>query len=450
VRAALVVVAVATSLAAAGLGAGACRKDDAKGQRPSGPPPAAPVEVDAVVRRDVPVQLRTIGTVVATATVAVRPQVSGLLTAVHFAEGQDVALGALLFTIDPRPFDAAIEEARSSLARQKAQGGQAAAALARDQAELEQARSQRERYAGLLKRGFSTPEQVDELRTREASLAAAVRADRAAIATAAAAVAAEEARLHMAELNRAYAEIRAPLAAHAGELLADPGNLVGPSGATPLVVLHQVTPIEVAVAVPQHHLPALRREVASAAGLAVAVTPQGDDGEAVRGAVTFVDNAVDAATGTVRVKARFDNADRRLWPGQLVTAVLTLDTLPHATVAPTAAVLTGQRGPYAWVVRADGTVEDRVLTLGPAAGDDAVVVTSGLVPGETVVVDGQLRLVPGAAVAVRGGAAGRAPAAAPGQQAPGSPPAPTGGAPAAADAAPTPDGTTAAPEDGRP
>jgi len=423
------------ALLALSLAPGGCRQNSAQGQPPPGPPPAAPVEVGTVVRRDVPVQLRTVGTVVATATVEVRPQVSGLLQSVHFAEGEDVRTGDLLFTIDPRPLDAAIEEARASLARQKAQAGQASASLARNQAELRQAQAQRERYEGLLERGFSTPEQVEELRTGQASLEAAVRADRAAIATASAAIQAEEARVRLAELNRAYAEIRSPIEGRAGELLADPGNLVSPSASSPLVVLHQVAPIEVAVAVPQQHLAALRARVSSAAGLTIAVTPQGDAGEPIEGAATFVDNAVDAASGTVRVKGRFENGDRRLWPGQLVEAVLTLDTLPGATVTPAAAVLTGQSGPHAWVVRADGTVEDRLLTLGPESGDH-VVVRSGLDAGETVVVDGQLRLVPGAAVAVR-------PAA--GEPPEGSPAPPTG-SPAGSPAPPT--GTPAAPTPG--
>jgi multidrug efflux system membrane fusion protein len=315
-----------------------------------------------------PVTLAAIGSVEPSSTVAVRAQVTGTLTAVNFVEGQDVLKGEVLFEIDPRPFDIALEQAR--------------AALARDKAQLDNAQTQVTRYQDLYSRGLVPHEQFDQVSTTAATLAAAVQVD--------------QAQVRSAELQREYAVIRAPIDGRTGALLVHPGNLVRATDTSPLVVINQIAPAYVSFTVPQDRLDEVVRARRAGSLRATAVVP-GDGSTTQSGQVSFVDNGVDPATGTIRLKATFLNADRRLWPGRFVTVTLTLQVEPSAVVAPAQAVQTGQQGTYVFVVRPDDTVESRTVDVARTVGADAVI-ARGVAPGERVVTDGQLRLVPGARV----------------------------------------------------
>jgi multidrug efflux system membrane fusion protein len=334
-------------------------------------PPPAPVVVAAAVTKTVPVQLRAIGSVKAIATVSVRPRVSGELTEVHFKEGDDVAREAELFTIDPRPYEAAVKQAEANLAKD-------AAVLAG--AELELRRIERGTTGGVL-----SAAELDTART--------------AVATARATQAADEAALNSAKLQAGFTRIRAPIAGRTGGLLVTPGNLVGPTDANPLVVINQISPIHVAFSLPEQQLSVVVA-AARAGPLAVEADPRGG-GPPAAGVLAFIDNAVDPATGMVQLKAEFKNADRRLWPGQFVDVVLTLGERTGSVVVPAAAVQTGQQGQYVFVVTPDKKAELRPVTVAFEQSGEAVL-ASGLAGGETVVVEGQLRLAPGVRVEVKG------------------------------------------------
>jgi multidrug efflux system membrane fusion protein len=348
------------------------------------PPPAAvPVTVATAVTKPMPVRIEAVGTVAPAETVTVRSQVTGPLAEVHFVEGQDVTRGALLFTIDPRPFRAALEQAQAEQARN------ATAA--------EFARREGARYAELFKQGLVARSQYEQLIANANAADALVRASRAAVET--------------ARLQLSYTAVRAPLDGRTGRLLADRGTLVQ-ANATDLVVINRLRPIEVAFAVPAQHLPELGRRPSGS--IEVAATPAGLEAGAT-GRLTFLDNRVDPQTGTIQLKATFGNEDARLWPGQFVNVVVTLGVEPDALVIPAAAVQTGQQGPYVFVVRPDGTVESRPVAVARQLGEE-VVLAQGVAPGEPVVTEGQLRLTAGARVEVQ------APAASP--PSPPAPPAP--------------------------
>jgi multidrug efflux system membrane fusion protein len=329
---------------------------------------AVPVKAAAVVRRDVPVQVRAVGHVEPVTTVTVRSQVTGILDRIHIREGQTVAAGALLFEIDPRPYRAALAEAEARLERDRA--------LARKAAE------DVKRNADLVKKEYITQEQYASIQANAQALDAVVKADEAAV---------EGARLDLG-----YCAIRSPLAGRTGALPVHAGNLVKANDQA-LVVIHQVRPVYVTFAVPERDLDRIRLAMAAGPVPVEAAPPEG--GAPSAGTLNFVDNAVDPATGTIQMKALLPNDDDRLWPGQFVTATLTLSTLAGAAVVPSQAVQTGQQGTFVYVVKPDRTVEFRPVRTG-AALDGLVVVETGAAPGETVVTDGHLRLVPGAAVNV--------------------------------------------------
>ncbi len=335
---------------------------------------AVPVSTGVVVQKAMPYDLRVVGTVEAWSTVAVRALVAGELRTVGFEEGQDVAQGDLLFTIDPRPFEAAVHQAEATLAK--------------DTALAENAEAQVKRYTDLVNRGIATREQLDQVSTSAASYRASTKADAAALET--------------ARLNLQYATIRAPISGRTGALMVHAGNLVKANDTTPLVVINQVTPIRVAFAVPESSLVEVRRARAQGTFRVVAVVP--DEGGAFEpGTISFLDNTVDVGTGTIKLKGTFENAKRRLWPGQFVDVVLTLRTDPRATVVQSVAVQAGQQGQYVYVVTADSKVESRPVTVERTAGNETII-ASGLRAGETVVTDGHLRLVPGRRVRVQGAA----------------------------------------------
>jgi multidrug efflux system membrane fusion protein len=396
--------------------------------------PAVPVGVAAVEQKAIPLQIQAIGTVEASAVVSIKAQVGGELLRVHIKEGQDVKKGDLLFSIDPRAYEAALAQAEANLARDRGQVQQARAVLERDRARIGQARAgllrdqtqaknatvQEKRYADLLERGLIAQEQYDGIRTNSESLAATVgadeadvrsaedtvRADEAAIKSAEQAAVADEALVDNAKLQLSYTTIRSPVDGRTGSLMLHEGNVVrvGGTGDSTLLVINQVQPIYVSFTVPQQQLPAINRYMAEGK-LQVDALPAGE-AKPVRGVVTFTDNAVDPTTGTIRLKASFTNAEKKLWPGQFVNVALTLATEPDALVVPSQAVQTGQQGAYVFVVKPDATVENRPVVVARTQGSESII-GKGLEKGESVVVDGQTRLVGGAKIEVRaGGAAG--------------------------------------------
>jgi membrane fusion protein, multidrug efflux system len=361
---------------------------------------AVPVTVASVVQKTVPVQVRAIGAVEAYSTIMVKSQVEGELMRVHFKEGQDVKKGDPLFTIDPRPFEAALRQAEANLAKDMAQAKQAEANLARDTAQAKNAAVDARRYAELLQRRLVAQADYDQQRTNADALQAAVRADQAAVETAKAAIRADQAAAENAKLQLGYTAIRSPIDGRTGYLMIQQGNLVKAND-TMLVTINQISPIYVTFAVPEQELPAIQKYMA-AGSLTVAANVPMAAGPPERGVLSFVDNAVDRATGTIRLKGTFANADRQLWPGQFVNVVLTLTTQPNAVVVPSQAVLSGQEGQHVFVVKPDLAVEYRPVSVGRSL-DGETVITEGLQPEETVVTDGQLRLAPGTTVEVKGG-----------------------------------------------
>ena len=348
----------------------------------SGGAPAVPVVIGEARSQPVSEELRAIGQVEAFSTVAVKAQVTGVVTAAHFHEGSDVRQGDLLFSIDARPFQAALHQAE--------------AALARDKAQLANMLVEQRRGDELFQQGILAQETNDERRTAASAQAAQVRADEAAV---------EQARL-----NLEWCDVRAPIDGRAGAILVFPGNVIKAPDGNPLVTLTQTRPVKVAFSVPESRLAQVRAKAAGSVPLAVEAVPSGG-GPAVRGFLRFVDNEVDRGTGTIRLKAHFANDDRRLWPGEFAEVRLVLGTRKDAVVVPASAVQPGQRGPYVYVVKQDATVEPRDVKTTDYPGGIAVV-ESGIGAGERVVVDGQLRLVPGAKVVARP-APGETPAAAP-------------------------------------
>jgi membrane fusion protein, multidrug efflux system len=359
------------ALAAAACGGEAAPSTPMGGGRGGAQNAAVPVATAPVVQKSVPLTVQGIGTVIAASTVTVRAQVTGELTSVHFIEGDEVQQGQVLVTIDKRPLEAALQQAQ--------------AALDRDIAQSANAKAQAARYQDLQRRGIATNEQVDQISANAAALDATVGADRAAVEN--------------AKVQLQYATITAPLTGKTGLLQVHPGNLVRATDTTPIVTINKITPVYVSFAVPEAQLPELKRYMAKGK-LAVTALPPNDTGAPSAGVMTFIDNAVDPTTGTIKVKGTFPNTDRKLWPGQYVNVDVTLSAEPNAIVVPSLAVQTGQQGTYVFVVKPDQTVDLRAVTVERTNGDQSVI-KSGLKPGETVVTDGQLRLNAGSRVSVK-------------------------------------------------
>jgi len=368
----------------AALGGSACRKQETT--QVAGPPPA-PVLVGQVVRKTSPRNLRVIGRVEAISSVLVRARIGGELTRVWFKEGDEVRAGETLFSIDARQYEAALRQAEAQLAR--------------NDALIKKAEADVTRYAGLVKQDYVTKEQYDQITTNVAALKAQIDADRATV---------DNARLQVA-----YCTITAPVSGRTGSLSVKTGNLVRANDDRPLVTINQTHPIYVAFSVPAQALPDVRRRTAAhgggalsnvegqragAAPLAVVVTIPENAGPPQQGTVTFVDNNVDTATSTILLKGTFANDDERLWPGQFVDVSLKLGDEPDRVVAPAPAVQAGQQGQYVFVVKPDGTAEQRLVKVARADEKEAVI-DSGLSGGETVVVDGHLRVIPGGKVVIR-------------------------------------------------
>jgi multidrug efflux system membrane fusion protein len=360
------------SLLAASVAVSSCAGGEAGRPQAAGGPAAVPVTVTKVVEKAMPLDVSAVGAVEAFATVAVRAQVTGELKAVNFRQGEDVQAGQVLFTLDPRPLEAALNQAEANLQRDTAQAANAKVIA--------------QRMDDLVERGVGTREQRDTARTQAAALDAVVVANRAAV---------DNARVQLQ-----YATIRAPISGRTGVLMVNAGNLVRANDQLPLVVINQVSPILVSFALPEALLPDVRRYMASGS-LQVEATPANETAAAV-GNITFVDNSVDQTTGTIRLKATFPNSDRRLWPGQFVNVLVRLSTDPRAIVVPSVAVQAGPEGQYVFVVKDDQTVEMRPVTVARTAAKETVV-REGIKPGETVVTDGQLRLIPGSRISIRTG-----------------------------------------------
>jgi multidrug efflux system membrane fusion protein len=346
--------------------AGACSK------QPPRERPRVPVTVATVQQRSVPYELAAIGSVTPLQSVAVRSQVTGILVRVGFREGEEVRAGQVLFEIDRRPYQAALDQALGTLAK--------------DQAQLQNARLQVRRYQELANTQMATQEQFDQMTANAQALAATVSADSAAV---------ENARL-----NLDFCTIRAQIAGRTGNLLLREGNLARAGDASALVVINQLSPIAVSFAVPQQYLDDIRRFSATRR-LDVVIRPSDDSTAQLTGTMSFINNQVDTTTGTIQLKATFANADRRLWPGEFVTVRLILSVQPDVLTIPSQAVMTGQAGTFVYVVNPDRSASTQPVDVGRAVDDD-VVVLSGLQAGQQIVTDGQLRLVPGARVEIKG------------------------------------------------
>jgi len=384
VKKSLIVWLAVAVLVAAGAGYALTRGKPADPQATAGAAPAGsgavggggpPVSVSTVLvrMRDVEVLLDATGTVTAQSSVDVRPQVASTITRVHIKEGQFVKAGQLLFTLDARSDEVAVTRARAQLAR--------------DQAALADAERQLARSKDLLAQNFISQGALDTNQTLVETQRAVVAANRAAV--------------EAAQVSLSYTRIVAPMAGRAGAIVLYPGSSVQPSGA-PLVTITQLNPIGVAFSLPQRNLSAALEALRAGGGAVTALLPEG--GVQKTGRLQFVDNAVDANSGTVRVKAEFANPDSRLWPGAFVTVRLAVQTLKGASIVPQAAIIQSPRGRIVYVVEAENKVAARPIELVYAAGEEAAV--SGVQAGERVVVDGRQNLRPGSRVVVRDGDAG--------------------------------------------
>ena len=356
---------------------------------------AVPVVTTKVVEKDVPVDLAAIGNVEAYTSISVRSQITGQLREASFHEGDLVKKGELLFTIDPRPFEAALQQAQANLVRDQALLSQAEAQLARDAAQAEYQQLTAERQAQLVARGIVSKDAAQQARSAADATGATVKADKAAIESARAQLVSQQAAVDSAKVSLDYTVIRSPIDGRTGNLAVKVGNLVT-ANQTELMTIAQVQPAYVTFAVPATHLPTIKRHMTEGK-LQVVATPQDADARPADGVLTFVDNNVDMTTDTIKLKGTFPNTDRRLWPGQFARVTLRLETLSHATVVPSQAVQTGQDGQYVFVVKPDSTVEQRAVTVAQSVDQD-VVIAKGVRTGETVVTEGQLRLERGSRV----------------------------------------------------
>jgi multidrug efflux system membrane fusion protein len=358
------VLLLAAALAACALPVSGC------GGRRAPRQPRVAVTVARVEQRAMPLQIVTSGTIEPVETADVGSQVGGVVQRIAFREGQDVSAGQVLIQLDPRPFRAALEQARG--------------ALARDQAQWQRARLDAERADRLLEQDLISPADHDQAAATAAALLAAVQADSGAVAN--------------ARLNLEFAGIRAPIRGRTGRLNVHVGDLVKAATSEPLVTINQVSPIRASFTVSQDQIPLVQRY--RNADPKVIVRASAGDSLEIAGHLVFVDNAVDPATGTLLLKGEFPNRDGALWPGEFVELRLVLAMEPDAIVVPAPAVTNGQQGAYVYVLNPDSTASPRLVTL-KRADDVTAVVSSGLRPGETVVTDGQFRLAPGAKVLVR-------------------------------------------------
>ncbi|HUH66390.1 MAG TPA: efflux RND transporter periplasmic adaptor subunit [Syntrophales bacterium] len=332
-------------------------------------PPPVPVVAAQAVAKTIPVQINAIGNVEAYQTISVRTQITGEITKVNFKEGQDVSKGYLLLQIDCRPYVEAVKQAEANLAR--------------DAAQYKNAQSELERYTALLEDQFVTRQQYDLVRTNAAALEATLKADRAVI-----------------ENNRVsvqYCSIYSPLSGRTGSLKIHQGNIVKANDIE-VVVINQIQPIYVTFTINEKDLPEVKKHQTSGGLKVEALIAPGERPEV--GSLTFIDNAVNKVTGTITLKGTFANREKRLWPGQFVSVILTVATQPNAVMVPSQAVQTGQYGQYVFIIKPDMTADMRPVTIGATVGGETAIV-KGVQAGERVVTDGQLRIIPGSQVAIK-------------------------------------------------
>jgi multidrug efflux system membrane fusion protein len=341
-----------------------------------GPDLAVPVNVAKAVKKTVPIQLSAIGTAEAYSTVSIKGQVNAVLKEVHFKQGDFVKKGDLLFTLDARPFQASLAQAEANLARDKAQADLTIV--------------QAERYKKLFDQGISAKEQYDQMQANAAAQQGSVHADEAAVES--------------AKLQLQYCAIYSPVDGRTGALQVYPGNLVKENDVPVLVVINEIAPLYEDFSVPEQYLGVIKKYMAGGR-LQIEATPYGDTAAEV-GYLTFVDNTVDSTTGTIKLKGTFANTDHRLWPGQFSTVSLRLSEEENATVVPTQAVQTGQSGDFVFVIKPDQSAESRPVKVARTLGTESVI-AKGIEPGETVVTDGQLRLIPGIKVQIKAAPQGK-------------------------------------------
>ena len=358
------------------------------------PPPPVPVSIAVAAEQSVPTEVQAVGTVEASSVIQVKSQISGELVKVAFAEGADVKEGDLLFEIDARPYQEALRQAEAAFNRDTANLHQAEANREKDVAQSRSLDADASRNAQLAKEGIVSRTQDEQSRAAADSNRAAINADQAAIESYRASIESDRSAIDRAKLDLTYCEIRSRVTGRAGNLLVHEGNIVS-ANTTNLVVINKLDPIWVSFGVPEEHLAAIQRSSAGRKLAVQAIPKDTQNPTPVRGELSVIDNTVDSTTGTIKLKATFDNSKRLLWPGQFVNVSLTLDTQARAIVVPAEAVKPGQQGQMVYVVKPDQTVEPRNVRAGAIHGSQ-VVIETGLAAGEIVVTDGQLLLYPGA------------------------------------------------------
>lgn len=354
---------------AAALAIAGCDRSDPK-TAAAAIPAAVPVTTASVVQKDMPLIVRAIGNVEAQNNVGIKSLIAGELTEVHFNEGQDVNKGDLLFVIDPRQPQADLNKAEANLAR--------------DEAQARNSRADAQRYAGLFKEGVVSKQQLDTAVTKADADTAAVASDKAAV--------------EYAKLQLTYTRIYSPITGRTGNLVVHRGNIIKENDNPALVTINQITPIYVTFTVPETQLLEVKRHMA--AGPVKVLAKIKENGEVKEGNLVFVDNSVDATTGTIKLKGEFANPDRKLWPGQFVDVDLQLAMQTSAIVVPSQAIQTGQNGQFVFVVGKDMTVDMRPVTITRTLGNESII-ASGVQAGETVVTDGQIRLIKGSKVEIK-------------------------------------------------
>jgi multidrug efflux system membrane fusion protein len=362
-----------------------------------------PVRAVAARTSDVPLEVTAVGNVEALSSVDVKSRVAGQVLNVYFQEGQQVKAGQLLFEIDPEPLQRQIAQTQADLAKDAALEQQARANVARDEAQLKQSKSQAERGIELQREGIFSKEQTEQLVATNDSAIASLDADKAAVESAVASAKSDGARLAQTELQLGYTKITAPITGRAGAIAVKPGNLIKDNDVA-LVTLLEISPIEVSFGVPEELLPDVQKynsdhplQIEASAGGTTSI-----------GKLVFIDNTVDSTTGTIKLKAKFANDEHALWPGQFVDVKARLNLERDRVVLPSRTVETGPQGKFVWVMNADGTsVAIRPVSVErifkPAKGSEISVISSGVKPGEMVISEGQMRLMPGARIKVLSG-----------------------------------------------
>src|SRR3989449_5008920 len=369
--------------------------------------PPAPVSVTEAVMQDVPNYIDAIGKTVAREVVSIQPQVSGRILKIHFTDGSNVKKGDLLFTIDTRPFEASLRQAQANVAKDLALKKQAEANLAKDLAQSKYGDIEAKRYATLVEQGVVSREQYDQIRSNAESLKATVEADKAAIDSGEESIKVDTAAVDSAKVELSYCYIRSPIDGRAGQRQVDIGNVVNPGGCSgggprhpsgssgssnSLLVIERIDPIYADFTIPQDNLAVVQQQMRQGTLKTEVRLPDATD--PIAGQLTFLDNAVQSATGTINLRATVSNERHRFWPGRFVNIRLVLSTIHGAVLVPAAAPQMSAKGSYVYVVKADSTAEQRQVTLGQRQGD-LVVIEKGVEPGEQVVTNGQIGVTPG-------------------------------------------------------